>query len=405
MDAGQHGHDQRILAVVGEVLLGSLDRGETVERLARTLLEHMADLCVVTTVERSSGPCGDERLHVFASDPFLAAAVERAPERVPSLRSVIDMREPLLLAGKGATDGETRCDWPALDERASTWSAMHVPLSARGQVVGALTFVSTRADRAYGAADLLLAEEVGRRAALALDNARLHAAAQEAVRARDIMLGFVAHDLRDPLNAVLMHAQRTRSSLEAIYRNAAWMNRLVKDLLDVARFDGGAFRFDRDAVPVDLVLAEVVETLRSAAHEAGVELYTEGERGLPPVLADHDRLLQVLDNLVENALKFTPRGGRVTVGARCEGGAIMFSVTDSGIGIAPEHLPRVFDRFWQAQRTAGRGSGLGLAIAKSLVEALGGNIWVESTPGRGSQFSFTVPIAARQGDGAKSLCR
>lgn len=83
----------------------------------------------------------------------------------------------------------------------------------------------------------------------------------------------------------------------------------------------------------------------------------------------------------------------------------MFSVTDSGIGIAPEHLPRVFDRFWQAQRTAGRGSGLGLAIAKSLVEALGGNIWVESTPGRGSQFSFTVPIAARQGDGAKSLCR
>jgi signal transduction histidine kinase len=408
---------QRILAAAGEVLLTSLDRDEMIEQLARLVVEHMADLCVVTTAA-GTGAAGQRwRARAHAADASLAAAVAPEADRIPHLRRVIETGLPAVLVSRSSGAEVAIAAWPDLDERLRVWSAVHVPLRARGQVLGALTFVATAEGAAPPGVDLDLAEEVGRRAALALDNARLHAAAQEAIRTRDMMLGFVAHDLRDPLNAMLLHAQRAQSSLDAIHRNAAWMNRLVNDLLDVARFDGGALSFDRSAVAADGLLAEVVDTLRPAALHAAVELHVDGERGLPLVWADHDRVMQVLDNLVSNAIKFTPRGGRVIVAARgaaggrvCppasdrdgartpesrRDGTVLFAVADSGVGIAADDVPHVFDRFWQARRASGGGMGLGLAIAKQIVEAHGGRIWVDSAVGRGSTFFFTLPVASR----------
>lgn len=310
---------------------------------------------------------------------------------------MIEARRPILVVPRGNASGTVHGDWLDLDERPGAWSAMHVALAARGHVLGVLTFVSTTPERVYGPADLFLAEEIGRRAALALDNARLYAAAQEAVRARDVMLGFVAHDLRDPLHSMLMHVHRSRQSLDALHRNADWMLRLVKDLLDVSRLDGGALALERTSIAADQILGEVLEARRPAAAQAAIDLQADGERGLPCVWANHDRLLQVLDNLVQNALKFTPRGGRVMLSAKHDDCAVLFAVTDSGIGIAPDDIPHVFDRFWQARTVAGRGAGLGLAIAKSVVEAHGGRIWVDSSPGRGSTFYFTVPVAPPAG--------
>lgn len=389
----------QLLADLGEALLASLDRDETIERLARTVLDHaLADLCVITlSTEPPDGPARETR--AFGADAALARAVAGAPERIPRLRCVLEAGRPVLVAPRPAgrgVDGFEYAAWEELDGRAAAWAALHVPLPARGRVLGALTLVSIGAGRAHGPADVSLAEEVARRAGLALDNACIHERAKEAARLRDTVLGVVAHDLRDPLSVVLLQAQRARATLDVVQRNALWMTRLVRDLLDVARLDGGAIPVERAPVPADGLLAEVVEALRPAAAEAAVALYADGERGLPPAWADRDRLLQVLCNLVANALDFTPRGGRVVVGARrADAGGVLFSVADSGVGIEPEDLPRVFDRFWQARAPGGRGVGLGLSIAKSLVEAHGGCLRVDSTPGRGSTFWFTIPAPPR----------
>lgn len=388
----------QVLADLGEALLASLDRDETNERLARTVLDHaLADLCAITlSGEPPHEPARETR--AFGADAALAAAVEGAPERIPRLGCVLDAGCPVLVAPRSAGragDGIEYAAWEELDGRAAAWTALHVPLPARGRVLGALTLVSVGA-RAYGPADVALAEEVARRAGLAIDNACIHTRAKEAARLRDTVLGVVAHDLRDPLSVVLLQAQRARATLDVVQRNALWMTRLVRDLLDVARLDGGVIPVERAPVPADGLLAEVVEALRPAAAEAAVTLYADGDRGLPPAWGDRDRLLQVLCNLVANALDFTPRGGRVVVGARrSDAGGVLFSVADSGVGIAPEDLPRVFDRFWQSRGPGGRGVGLGLSIAKSLVEAHGGSLRVDSTPGRGSTFWFTIPAPPR----------
>jgi signal transduction histidine kinase len=171
---------------------------------------------------------------------------------------------------------------------------------------------------------------------------------------------------------------------------------MIDDLLDISRIEAGRLAIDPAPEPVGPIVREAIETHRASAEEHGIELGFRLDDPLPPVIADRDRVLQVLGNLLANAVKFTPAGGRVEVGASREGEEVRWWVEDSGPGIPPEHLPHLFDRFWQARRSHRRGLGLGLAIVKGLVEAHGGRVWVESEPGRGSRFQFTLP-ASRHG--------
>lgn len=226
-------------------------------------------------------------------------------------------------------------------------------------------------------------------------------ALRRAIAARDEIVGVVSHDLRNPVGTVgaaaellveldLPEAAR-EEQLDIIRRTADRMRRLIEDLLDVTRLDGGGLVLASAAEdPVDLVEA-TVEHHRTLAREAGIELVEEAARGLPPVRADRERVLQVLANLVGNALKFTPSGGRVVVRAEADGaGRVLLSVEDTGEGIPPESLERLFDRFWQQRRAGRRGAGLGLAIARGIVEAHGGELRVDSEVGRGSVFSFSL---------------
>jgi len=146
-------------------------------------------------------------------------------------------------------------------------------------------------------------------------------------------------------------------------------------------------------VPAAQVVDESLEMERPLAAGASLELQTELSPDLPDVSADHDRLLQVFENLIGNAIKFSAPGGRITVGAARRDGEVLFRVADTGGGIGAEQLPHVFDRFWQAQPSGRRGAGLGLPIVKGIIEAHGGRVWVESAPGRGSTFWFTIPVA------------
>ena len=182
------------------------------------------------------------------------------------------------------------------------------------------------------------------------------------------------------------------------------MSRLIQDLLDVTRVEAGDVVVERSRVPVSQLICDAVE-VRIGAAAASVDLRLEVARDVPDVWADRDRLLQVFDNLVGNALKFTPPGGHIRVGAAAlNEDEVQFWVADTGVGIAAEDLPHVFDRFWQAHKGERRGTGLGLTIVNGIIEAHGGRIWVESAVGSGTTFFFALPAAGQTvGDSVRAV--
>jgi signal transduction histidine kinase len=278
-------------------------------------------------------------------------------------------------------------------------------------VLGAITLAASDSGRRYRAPDVALVEEVARRAALAIDNARLYTLAQEAIRAREAVLAVVSHDLRNPLASILLNASMLldmapagalepwmEENLRQVVDAVEQTNRLITDLLDVSRMEeAGGIPLDRSPMDARPLVEVAVRMLHPQASARGVSLGAE-PGGPLPVVADSDRLVQVLWNLVGNAVKFTDDGGRVRVSAGRRGGELWFSVADTGVGIAPEHQPHVFDRFRQVSGDR-RGVGLGLPIARGIVEAHGGRIWLESCPGEGTTVHFTLPAMAN-GDGA-----
>ncbi len=226
----------------------------------------------------------------------------------------------------------------------------------------------------------------------------------ESMRRR--LLGDVSHELRTPLTAIkgsmegLMDGvlPANAETFQQIHAEADRLNRLVDDLQELSRVEARAYQLDLHPLEVSSLVQTVTKRLASQAESKRISLDVELTPNLPPVLADEDRLIQVLTNLTGNALQYTPEGGRVKVGARRINNEIQFFIRDTGIGIPPEHLPRLFDRLYRVDksrsRQAGGGSGIGLTIARALVEAQSGHIWVESAgEGRGSTFHFTLPIA------------
>jgi PAS domain S-box-containing protein len=236
------------------------------------------------------------------------------------------------------------------------------------------------------------------------------ATARQATKARDEMLGIVAHDLRNPLQVIVANAQALRRAqsvenarvagqeIEAASRR---MNHLIQDLLDVTRLDAGQFTMRPAPIPVRELIEDTADVQRVLASSADVAIKTDISPDLPDLWIDRDRILQVFENLIGNAIKFTPPGGTITLGAT-EAGAdsVEFSVSDTGSGIAEQDLPHVFERFWQPANTKGRGAGLGLAIVKGIVEAHGGRVWAAGLRGRGSTFHFTLPSVAGRSERA-----
>ena len=279
-----------------------------------------------------------------------------------------------------------------------------MPLIARDQPLGVIAFY--RECGSYDSGDQFLAEELGRRAAIAIDNARLHDLIQEGVRARDDMIGIVSHDLRNPVNAVKMLSgamlDRERDETlsaemveyASVIRQAAdQMDGLIRDLLDVTRVEAGRLAVAASRENTEELLSDALRTLAPLANEKDLTLRLDAPDHIPDVLADSERVGQAISNLVGNAVKFSSAGGDITVRVTVLEQEIVFSVSDKGQGMSSEQLSHAFDRFWQSSRTDRQGAGLGLAITKGIVEAHGGRIWAESVPAAGSTFYFTLPIA------------
>lgn len=407
---------QRFLAHAGGLLASSLDYDETVATVARLAVPTLGDWCTVFAFDRSGELRRVAMAHADPTqealfEPLLAVAIDRSrphpavtametgePAHVP------DLDERFL---RVISQGEAQLEaFRALGLR----SALAVPLIARGEVCGALGFCSSRGD--FYRPDLIaLALDLGLRAGLAVDNARLYGDAQQAISDRDDILAVVSHDLGNPLSAIrigislllkqISPEERGRGGwqhLEGIRQSASQMERLVNDLLEVKRIEAGqhALRLASHA-PAALV-EEALESLRALASDKQIDLDTRVPSGLPNVRADRQRIGQVISNLVGNAIKFTEPGGAVRLDARAIPGGVEFAVHDTGRGIAPEHLEHVFDRFWKLQRSGREGIGLGLAIAKGIVTAHGGEITVDSQVGRGSTFRFTLPAPPEEAE-------
>jgi light-regulated signal transduction histidine kinase (bacteriophytochrome) len=258
--------------------------------------------------------------------------------------------------------------------------------------------------RGWSASDLEAAEEL-RRAAVEVDLVRQLEREQRAVRARDDLVAVVSHDLKNPLGVIQMQAalllrtavasdqepvRRLRGSAERIQRAVDRMNALISDLLDLAKIEAGRFEVQPQPERAEDIVDDVTTIMGPLAESKQIRLITE-LRSPSQVNVDRERVFQVLSNLVGNALKFTPEGGTITLKAEPAGREVLFSVADTGSGIPQEQLPHVFDRYWQAPRASRKGTGLGLYIAKGIVEAHGGQLWVQSVPARGATFGFTLP--------------
>jgi signal transduction histidine kinase len=284
-------------------------------------------------------------------------------------------------------------------------SALTVPLSARGRTLGALSLVSAESGRRYTAADLPLIEELGRRAGIAVDNARLYDEAQRAVKLRDEFLSIASHELRTPLTSLQLQVSglqrnlkrpdmtlpKVREKLEAVDRHVERLTALVNALLDVSRASAGRVKLDLEEIDLVTVVREVAARFQPDLANAGCYLSLE----LPERLvgtSDRMRLDQIVTNFLSNAVKYGA-GKPIEVALRSEHGRAILSVRDHGIGIAPPDQARIFERFARAVSVEHYGGlGLGLWIVHVYVEAMGGRIHVASEPGQGSVFTVELPL-------------
>jgi len=318
--------------------------------------------------------------------------------------------------GQASLVGEVAHDPDYIQVIPSTRSQLTVPISREGRVLGAIALESPR-PAAFDEDHLRFVQHLADHAAIALENARLYLQLREANErlvelneAKSEFVSTVSHEFRTPLTAIKGYAdmllagmagpvnENQRKFLSIIRSNAQRLSNLVNDLLDLARIEAGKIRLEKEPFRAQDVIAEVVASFKKLISERGFALKVNVPEDLPPAMGDKNRVMQVLTNLLSNACQYTPEGGTISVSVGVEGDFLRVDVSDTGIGIAKKDLPRVFDRFFRADHPLVRekpGTGLGLSIAKSIVEMHGGKIWVQSKLGKGSTFSFTLPLCGK----------
>jgi PAS domain S-box-containing protein len=414
----RHETHLRFLAEVSALLVNSLDVKATLSSVARLVVPTLADLCAVETVAEDGALVLDAVVHV---DPARAERVRelrqrfpRRPETPDGVLQVIRTGRPMLV--RDMPDSIFVQDAGGEDERLRAFlslgihSYLVVPLLARGKALGVILLSYTESGRQYDEVDLHLAEELARRAALALDNARLYEQAREAIRLRDEFLSVASHELRTPLTPLQMKLQALRREAESAPQSVLTADRvvrgmevaeaqvrrlstLVRALLDVSRLGDGPLALELEEVDLTALVREVVSRFEAQAAKAECELCLHVPR-LVVGRWDRLRLEQVLTSLLSNALKYGA-GRPVHVHVDSREGRATLTVRDEGLGIQPENLSRIFGKFERAvsERNYG-GLGLGLYIARRIVEALGGTITARSIPGQGATFEVSLPLGA-----------
>jgi signal transduction histidine kinase/ActR/RegA family two-component response regulator len=404
---------QRFLSEASGVLAASLDHDATLAAVVRLAVPHMADWASIDMVN----PDGTfRRVAVAHVDPAKAAlGWELSRRHPPSAHdpagpgNVVRTGQPELfedVSDELLVHSIPDADLLGIIRSLGLVSFLCVPLKVGGRSAGAMTLVSAESNRHFGAADLALAEELARRASLAIDNARAYREAKDANRLKDDFLATMSHELRTPLNAILGWSSMLRTrpgvdvkrAVETIERNARAQVRLIEEILDISRIMTGKLSIDRRPIDLTSVVRAAIDLVSASAQAKGIALEVSLTLEACPVYGDAERLQQVCWNLLSNAVKFTPKGGQVRVCLARKGSAIDLIVEDTGRGIRADFLPVLFQRFRQADSSTTRtegGLGIGLAVVGHLVKLHGGTVSASSAgEGRGARFNVVLPVRA-----------
>ena len=404
------------LADASNVLAGSLDYDETLRNLAALVVPRVADFCMVLAAEEDGSMRQVAVAHRGAEEPLL----QKLAAEFPSSEVAQISGAHVLKTGKSQMvcdvhNGELREVLTNKEDRdwlrsMSAKSFIAVPLRTHDRVLGALVMINTSPGRICGPDELSLAEELAHRAALALDNAGLYKSAQiaraeaeRANRAKDSFLAMLSHELRTPLTPVLTSvlaleqgddlSDDMRAALQMIRRNVQLEARLIDDLLDLTRISKGKVQLNLEEVDGHLLLRSALEICEADIAKKKLVLETDFAAEKAALLADPARLQQIFWNLIKNAVKFTPEGGRLEIHTENRDRELCVCVSDNGIGIDAETLPKIFNAFEQGERMQFGGLGLGLAISKALVETHHGKLTAESDgPDKGATFTASFPI-------------
>jgi signal transduction histidine kinase/ActR/RegA family two-component response regulator len=401
----------QFLARAAGKLGSSLDYEQTLRDVAQLAVPDLADWCAVDLVDDGQ----IKRVAVAHSEPEKVELARQLRERYPEdpnsqygIYEVVRTRQPIMMARipEALLVASARsADHLEVIRALGLTSYMSVPMLIENRVVGVLTFVSAESGKEYSENDLHFAMEVASRAAFAVVNARAYEEVRRANQLKDDFFATLSHELRTPLNAILGYARLLRAgglpedrrplALQAVERNAVALTQIVEDVLDVSRIVAGKIRLNVQRVDLAKVLSEAIATLGPAADAKGVRVHAVLDETVPPVSGDPDRLQQVAWNVLSNAVKFTPRGGRIHIRLEPVESHLEITVTDTGVGIRQDFLPHIFERFRQADSRPSRehgGLGLGLAIARHLIELHGGEISATSGgEGLGSTFRIKLP--------------
>ena len=424
--------DQRLelLALAGEVLARSLDRRETLDAIARTVVPRIADWCRVDVFD-DAGVL--QRAVAHHADPARAAygwdlvnRLRAPPDTVGSFAWVVKHARSHLAHFDPPIgyDPERDKDLLTFASEIGMTAYYVVPLIARGRTLGAMAALQAESGRGFSASDCAMIDDLGQRAALALDNARLYEAAEvarreaeRANRVKDEFLGILGHELRNPLAPIAMALRVMQLKGDAanaeerriIERQVTHLSRLVDDLLDVSRITQGKVELRHEPVDLRAVIVKALELTLPMYERRTRALELELSDAPCVVTGDEVRLAQIVSNLLINAAKFTPDPGAVRLRLACAGGQATIEVADEGVGIDAHLLPHVFDLFVQAAQPIDRrtgGLGLGLAIVKMLVRMHGGSVEATSAgAGRGSTFTVRLPFVATDRAPAPVLSR
>jgi PAS domain S-box-containing protein len=415
---------QRFLIEASRVLASTLDGNQALTELTRIVVPTLADWCVVDVIDEAN-PDKLHRVAVAHADRAKADRVRQISRRNPI--SLDSPSGPGRVARTGEAELVPLVSMDAL-EREMTDAAQRrtikeigpvsyvsVPIEARDRMLGVLTLVSSESRRRYGEEELVLAQEIARRAAMAVDNARLYETALVASRAKSDFLAVMSHELRTPLNAIIGYAELllmgvptpipspTHAHVQRIRTASRHLLEIVEEILTFSRMEAGREGVMRGPADAVALVRDTVVLIEPMAREKGLEFVTRVPSHAIAMETDAGKVRQILLNLLSNAVKFTEHGHvEITLAER--DGAVDFVVEDTGIGISPDNAERVFEPFWQVQQSATRqagGTGLGLSVARRLSRLLGGDITLESGPGSGSRFTVTLPLRAPATDAVR----
>ncbi len=407
--------EQKFQLSVSKILAESLELDTT--KIGQLLIPTFADCCVFYSQDEKK----DLRLEFVAHrDPEKAVTLEKFIRKYPtkskyfrSVAEVLKNEKPIMVSS--LTNEELLEAYPELQAREmylslTIKSFISVPVIARGKLLGAVTLCFNDSGRHFDDNAIPFCEEFANALALALDKARLYREARDAIGIREDVLAMVSHDLQNPLSVIMMSlkilqsqefgdsekSKRAAKAMMRIKHSTEIMRGLIARILDFAKIQAGTFAVNLKEENAVLVIEDFLESACMLAEERSLKIINAMDADLPVIICDRERLIQVFSNLIGNAIKFTPKGGTITVRAQEAEGQVYFTIEDTGKGIAADQLPHIFDRFWQVEHSANHGVGLGLAIAKGIIEAHSGKIWAESVLGVGTSFHFALPASATQ---------